>query len=208
MAKIDIEFEWARGLEYELTPGRSPHIKQRGNGKQEFRPLPNVPDLYLRFERLDGTAQQFLQFAMQWGLLHTPARRGAEESVDVWKTEHRSMKEWVRLLDVAHKGKDSWVKTITTPDGQIRGFLDLASLKVRLVSGEPGDPRPKLVLQPQTLLDAMRLQLAQTAASGSGISACQQCGEWFEVGRAGKRSVAKFCKAECRNRFHYEARAK
>jgi len=211
MATLDIEFEWTRGFQYELVgSGRSRVIRQRGAGQEAFKPLAKIDDLDLRFAKLDGSPESFLQFASAYGLLRTEAHNGAEESAEEWRHEHDFVRKWLRLLDIENAGKNAFGRTRRLVTGEIRRtYLDLADLKARLISSELGDPRPfKLLLQPKELRDAIRLQFAQRAASGNGIATCQQCGTWFEVGAAGKRSVSKFCSAKCRNRFHYEARAK
>jgi hypothetical protein len=68
----------------------------------------------------------------------------------------------------------------------------------------PAGAHRGLVLRPPSLIDAIKLQLAQSVASGNAISTCQQCSKWFEVGGKGKRNIAKFCSDRCRSRFNYE----
>jgi hypothetical protein len=85
----------------------------------------------------------------------------------------------------------------------------ITTIDVLLVSGQP-DGRPTLSLRPQNLIDAMRIQLAQSIASGNLINVCPICGAWFEKGGRGgsaKRSIARFCSDKCRNQFHNERRA-
>jgi len=88
------------------------------------------------------------------------------------------------------------------------GFL-ITELDVILVPGKP-DGRLALSLRPKVLVDAMRVQLAQSIAGGNEISVCEVCGSWFEKGGRGgdaKRSIARFCSDKCRNQFHNERRA-
>jgi hypothetical protein len=207
---IDIDFKWTRAsltarslrsvdtYEIDSVPvadKTAQVIRQAGAGRETFEPLTVPTKLYLAFAELDGSTEACISFATAWGLLTTPAAKGAAEPMDVWRREIKKM--------MAHINVVSMVRT----ENSRRVRMRMASLDVALVSGEP-NTKPALVLQPRTLLDAMYLQLAQSHASGAALHTCEQCKKWFEVGGAGKRSVAKFCSEECRNRFHYERRAK
>ena len=88
MATIDIDFEWARGLDYEYRDGA---IRQIGKRK-ERSPFEKAPGLYLTFAKLDGTPEACVDFARAWGLLTTPASSAAEEGLEVWRREIRKMK--------------------------------------------------------------------------------------------------------------------
>jgi len=197
MTTIDTEFKWSRGFEYEIGIHEGMRvIRQSSRTRQTFEPLKVPTKLYLAFSELDGSPEAYVDFARKWGLLEKPADEGAWEFVHVWRSEIKKMKNLI-----------GFVSMVKTEDGR-RLRMEMASLKAFLVSGEP-NTRPALVLQPPSLLEAMKLQLAQSHASGAALQRCSQpsCGKWFEVGAAGKRSVAKFCSDTCRNRYHYERRA-
>jgi hypothetical protein len=81
----------------------------------------------------------------------------------------------------------------------------IVPLDGKLVPGQP-DGRPSFALEPQNLIDAMRLQLALSIAGGNTLHSCEQCGQPFESGATAKRIMAKFCSDECRKRFFYEQR--
>jgi hypothetical protein len=83
-------------------------------------------------------------------------------------------------------------------------LMPISSLAVVL---QYGIVKPTLILRPPFLLEAIRLQMALFFAGGKELASCQQCGRKFELGADGKRSVAKFCSDQCRNRYHYERRA-
>jgi hypothetical protein len=203
VAKIEIDFEWTRGFAYELAlgPKRAQVIRQKGTRLERFWPLRTHESLYLLFAKLDGSPEECLQFASRWGLLGMNVIPGTEEEVDLWQHQIKFVRAWIQSLDAGHVGKPFVTKT----GSLFRTRAKITSLDVLLSSGVPG-ARPAMVLQPRTLMDAMMLQLAQSAASGNEILACQQCGEWFEVGADTKRTVAKFCSDRCRFRFNYERR--
>jgi hypothetical protein len=214
MPTISIGFEWPRGRGYAVVEPAlrrskgdpfaakfdEPHIRQTGRTEKENparRPLEIHPSLYLEFAKLKSS-DDYITFARNWGLLKNYAELGAQEALSLWKREIETMKETVESLRRAIDEK------VIRP----RGFL-ITTIDVFLVSGLP-DGGPALSLQPQNLRDAMRIQLAQSIASGNLINVCPVCGQWFEKGGRGggaKRSIARFCSDKCRNQFHNERRA-
>jgi hypothetical protein len=215
MPTISIGFEWPRGRDYEIVEPdlpRSerdpfaktidePHIRQVGPNERERparRPLEISPSLHLDFAKLRHSREDCLRFARSWGLLRTYAQPGAQEPLSRWFKEIDRMKASVGGLRRAFEEK-----VIPKP-----GFL-ITELDVILVPGKP-DGRLALSLRPKVLVDAMRVQLAQSIAGGNEISVCEVCGSWFEKGGRGgdaKRSIARFCSDKCRNQFHNERRA-
>jgi hypothetical protein len=172
-----------------------PHIQQKGKGGEKIRPLEMHNNLYLEFVRLDGSARACTAFATKWGLLKT--RYGdAPERLSMWRAEIKRMKDTLGGLRRAFEEKHP----ITTRRGAYIVPLDL-----KLVSGKP-DGRPSLALEPENLVEAMRVQLAQNIAGGNTLHTCEQCGQPFESGATAKRIMAKYCSDECRKRFHYEHR--
>jgi hypothetical protein len=208
LSKIDIGFEWPKGAAYEIvapalprsTTIDEPHIRQTGDTeKKKQRPLEIRPSLHLDFAQLDGSAEACLRFARDWGLLRAYAKIGAQEPLSRWQSEIKLMKTTVRALRRA-------IDEDVIPS---RGALITAELEVWLVPVKP-DTWPVLSFRPRTLREAMRIQLAQSIASGNAISVCPICGVWFERGGRGgeaKRSIARFCSNKCRNAFHNKQRA-
>jgi hypothetical protein len=194
MTTIKIDFEWTRGRRYEHVPYKGGGaIRQTDKGGERFNPLDlgGATSLAVTFAGLNGSSEGCVDFATHFGLLTTPARFGAAEPLDIWQREIRRMKSLISMTDVVRAANSRRIR------------MKMATLNVGLQSGLPGR-RPALVLWPQTLLDAMIVQFAQSKASGRTIRVCQQCGNWFEQGLDAKRSVAKFCSDRCRNRYHYE----
>jgi hypothetical protein len=194
MANTAIHFEWSKGWGYELS-GEGKVIRQSHRGRDRFHPLEINKSLYVAFSRLDGTPNACLEFARSWGLLTERARPDAAEPLELWRQKIRLMKASIAMVDM--------VRTVNSR----RSEAAMATVKVVLVSGEP-DAKPILVLRPPTLWDAMLTQLALSKAGGGSLATCEQCGNPFEVGASGKRSVAKFCSDECRNRFNNQRRAR
>jgi hypothetical protein len=86
--------------------------------------------------------------------------------------------------------------------------VELTSVAAIIVPGSSGK-RPKLSLEPKTLLDAMYLQLGLFLSTDGSLQSCKQCGKWFERGTTkARRSIAVFCSEKCKNRFHYVERTK
>ena len=213
MSKISIGFEWPKGRTYEIVGPSAPrskdnpfldepHIRQTSRTEKENparRPLEIHPSLHLAFAKLDGSAESCRHFAQNWGLLRRYAEIGAQEPLSLWQREIKTMKDTVEGLRRAFDEK-------VIPS---RGALITTELEVVLVPGKP-DGRAVLSFRPRILRDAMRIQLAQSIASGNAVNACPVCGSWFERGGRGgdvKRSIARFCSDRCRNAFHNKQRA-
>jgi hypothetical protein len=189
VATIDIDFQWGVGRYYELVDGDTV-IRQTSRHRDFKRPL-QIARLYLKFAELDASPTACLDFARSWGLLRQPAKPDASERVSDWKGAITRMREFLNIPGYVKMG----------------GILaKMAKVDVELVSGDQvGDVF--LRFQPPNLFEAMMVQLAQSQSNGASLHTCNQCGRWFEVGRSGKRTLAKFCSVSCRNRFHYEQRA-
>jgi hypothetical protein len=200
---IDIGFEWTRGRIYECGPSVENKgvqvIRQVGRGKDYFEPLKLPSKLFLAFANLDGSAEKCLGFARAFGLLTLPARDRASERLDGWQREIRNMKGSIAMLGATEHQKGGILRAVSSR----RVVAKMAKIDVWLECPDPS-ARPVLVLKPGNLLEAMRLQLAQTIAGDGSLRPCQQCGKWFETGgEEGRRSIAVFCSEACKNRHHY-----
>jgi hypothetical protein len=198
MAIIDIGFEWSRGHAYECVPSKTGMaIRQIGKGKSYFEPLkvPLDSGLAVTFANLDldFSAEKCVGFAHSFGLLTLPARIGAAESLDDWRRKIKEMRSLISMTGMVRTANSRRVR------------MNITRIQVALESGLP-DTKPALILQPETLFDAMKLQWAQSKKSGSSVYVCEYCDKWFERGGEAKRSDAKFCSDPCRNKFHYEQR--
>jgi hypothetical protein len=216
LANININFPWPVGRRYEIVkpalPKKDnpfaaeidePHIRQIGAGQDERQPIATSEELYLKFADLGkAKAAEFesecLKFAHWFGLLRIFAEAGAQEPLSVWRREIKRMRDSIEGLRRAHE------------EGLFpsAGVL-ITDVTAQLVPGKP-DGGLTLSLRPNVLLDAMRLQMAQSIASGRSIAVCQNCQGWFETGggrgTGAKRLKATFCSDKCRNDFHYQQR--
>jgi hypothetical protein len=142
-----------------------------------------------------------VKFARAWGLLETPAAKGAMETVDNWRREVGKMEGLISVL--APKNQQ--------PGGILRSGpgirFQATKIDVAVLSVEAGS-RPTMILEPPTLLSAIYLQLATAVAIGKSIRVCAECSRWFHtgIGEKVRRSVAIFCSEECKNRHHYKQR--
>lgn len=200
MAKIAIDFEWPRGHTYECAKadGGDWLIRQTSKGADEsFKPLEIRDQLYRDFAKLDGSRDACLTFARSFGLLRTRAEEGAEERLSYWRREIERMKQSIEGLRRAFEENHPIVAGVGA---------HITEIGVTLKPTKP-DGKPALVFEPRVLIDGMRLQLAQSIASGNEIHVCEECGTWFEVGGGGaKRTIARFCSTPCKGKFHYKQR--
>jgi hypothetical protein len=187
-------FEWTRVRSkagenaYEHSAGR---IVQIGRGKQRYQPL-KISGLYLKFAELDGSPAACVAFASRWGLLSLPTTTPPSETLDFWKKEIRRMTGLIRMLPDVVKVANS------------RSTIALiGSLDVFLVPGP--DDRPALALKPNTLLQAMNLQLAQWVSSSGLVLQCQHCGRAFQAGvGTERRPISRYCSTSCKNAHYYQ----
>jgi hypothetical protein len=206
---IDIGFKWSKAQEYECVEiDGVKAIRQKGAQREKPKePLMidgNKP-LYARFADLNGKEiSSLLEFANAWGLLTTEAP-GQAERLDAWRNEIRKMKGLTNVL----RGQDDVPGGILRMKPGSRGTeVALPPIKVTLVPGEVDVDgmigRPKLVLGPSNLLDAMYLQLGKFVSSEGVLRRCRHCKELFECGAVEtRRSIALFCKPQCKDRYNY-----
>jgi hypothetical protein len=61
---------------------------------------------------------------------------------------------------------------------------------------------PFLSMRCNSLLGAIQVQAVQSILGGRKSVQCLECSTWFEVGAGARRSSAKFCSDQCKDRFH------
>jgi hypothetical protein len=68
--------------------------------------------------------------------------------------------------------------------------------------GTPPEPdhHQRLIFEPSDLLAAMWLQFAQAVTGEFQLKRCEACGDYFQVGRGGKRSDSRTCGDACRQK--------
>jgi hypothetical protein len=206
---IGIGLNWAKAHKYECaTVDDVRVIRPVGAGRAEnfdpFKIKVEMP-LYLRFVRLDGSEEACLKFAHAYGLLTTQSPKEAEPLKD-WQKEIRNVKGLMDMLQADHD----------TPGGILRinrarpvGVeIPLRDINATLVQGERDIEgnigRPKLLLKPKSLRDAMFLQLGKFVAGDGLLRICPQCGNPFEGATKSRRSHAIYCSRACKDRASYE----
>lgn len=217
MPAIEIDFEWPVSPGYRIVV-KEPYVPEDGRAPSLLfskdkptiwivakpgeptlkRPVALRPTLFLDFASLDGSAEQCIEFAEKWGLLgyfrldKIPIQK---EDLDSWQRHINSMKLMV----------DDWKnKSIV---GTYKRFAKVAELEAGIIEKTFGEY--SLEIRPRSLLAAMRLQFAQSVATGKALQSCNWCGSWFETGKGSQRRTgAKFCTDACRTHFHNHRRTK
>jgi hypothetical protein len=151
-------------------------------------PMREHASLYLAFVNLPKRPEACLEFARRWGFLYQgQLEPGASESL---------AGQWFPAIDF------------------MRGLIDgLAADSMKILPREytvPGEIRLEpggscgavVTVLPGNLYSALTLQLFQSLSGGAQMLTCEHCGGWFEAGIGHRRTVAKFCSATCRDRFH------
>jgi hypothetical protein len=194
---IRVDFLWSRA--YSTRPNRAAYviedgkILQTGDAKEFYSPS-RLEDLYLEFAQLDGSSEACLGFASKYGLLREEARltRPPTETLADWRSEIRRMASNIRRLPQV-------VRVVNS----VGTYVRVAKIDVFLMPGEGADASPVMVMQPGSLLDAMKLEMAQFISGGGRLIPCRNCATMFQAGRAGgKRAGAQFHNDECRIAFN------
>jgi hypothetical protein len=201
---MEIGLRWLRAEAYEAASRVIRPVGKRRYWGEPFKIEGEMP-LYVRFANLDGSEESIVNFARVYGLLRLRSRDEAEP-LDGWKKEIRNMKLLMSLLQLQADGDAPG--GITLLGSARKAPVTLTSIDVILEPGSPGE-RPKLCLKPKTLLEAMHLQLGRVLTTEGSLQSCRNCGDWFERGTIkGRRSIAIFCSAKCKNHSSYEKRKK
>jgi len=194
---INVDFDWYRAFSKDGSAGYEySHGKIREIGR-EIEPIKPVADswaaLFLIFGGLDGSPKACVEFANDWGLIKVQQfERDHAEPLSLWRSEINSVKHWVAILrnKTARRGR-----SMTAIGTSTDVFLRFGS-----------SPTPLVVLRPKSLIDFMRLQMAQFFSGGNELADCVECGNAFAVGVT-KRVDSKFCTDACRFRYHNKRRA-
>jgi len=213
---IGIGLNWAKAHKYECaTVDDVRVIRPVGAGRDgnfdPFKIKVEMP-LYLRFARLDGSEEACLKFAHAYGLLNTQSPKAAEP-LKVWQKEIRNFKGLMNMLQADSETPGGVLRINRTPSAaaaarSLGGEIPLSNISATLVEGERDFDgiigRPKLMLEPKTLRDAMYLQLGKFVAGDGLLRVCPQCGNPFEGATKSRRSNAIYCSRACKDRASYE----
>jgi hypothetical protein len=202
MARVVIEFDWVRDPKgYRLAEVGRPKMlcvvrNGAGHGPKDLlpsRPLERTNQLFKIFANA-ATPERVLDFVQNFGPLTWDGRDPKKgEPVHYATRDADHMQQVLRYWESNHT-KSSMPFVPQT--GRI------VSLDARLV-GDPVTKSPKWELRPQTLLDALWMQLGEALTAGALMRRCEHCGDWFELGHgSGRRQDAKFCSDEHRIAFN------
>ena len=204
----EIGLRWLRAGAYEVANVEGVRVirpvSQRRYWVEPFK-IEGVDPLHVRFANLDRSEEACVKFASAYGLLRTQSR-DKSEPFDDWKKSIDMMNGLASALQL--QVNEDAPGGITLAGSSRKAPIRLTSIDAVLVPGSSGQ-RPKLSLEPATLLDAMYLQLGLSLTTEGSLQSCKQCGKWFERGTTkARRSIAVFCSEKCKNRFHYVERTK
>jgi len=177
------EFTWSRDSGYRLwdSAGR---VVGSGAHRKSYKPLERNDNLFGQFASIPQTPEGVLDFITKFGPLTLD---GLQESGDDVAAALEGARSMAGLLRAVGEGQSP-----TQLPSQHR------SMRLTLRVGYPATSGTLTVL-PETLLDAIWLQLAEALSSGAQIRRCEHCKAWFAAGAGfGRRREAKFCSDEHR----------
>jgi hypothetical protein len=198
MFEIDLNWPIASGYLVRPSaaiPGEASLCPEDGATITWHRPLEANPLLYREFAHLDGSEQSCLGFAQKNGLLfHRSARRG--DLLSLWRQYIEHLKHVIKFCELGS----------TNPRQAVRQFGQgkiglLAKFYPALSLQGPRAP-PVLLMRCDSLLGAIQMQAVQSILGGRKSVQCMECSIWFEIGPGARRSLAKFCSNQCKDRFH------
>jgi hypothetical protein len=206
MAIIDIDFAWPvaengyRVRDYGppsneptilTAPRHGVWLEPVGANRRLQEPLAFHPALFLDFAGLPETPAACCEFASSFGLLlGLRDLAGEGEAVETWFHHIRRFRHLVELWRSVTPSHLRWQSEDLLP----------ATIAGRLVWCDQG---PVFSLQPNTLLSALRAQFYTAVAELKEITACEQCGRWFERGPGKpRRGKSRFCSDRCRSDYH------
>ena len=192
---IFIFLDWTRQhsiREHYNTSGKLPEVHC-------YDPFVEEPALYRIFAGLEPSPEAILGFAEKYGDFTTVAQvlEGEEHHLMEYKREISAMRAAVEAADefisasLAAKTKVVSKRLLV----KINETLGTAPL---YMSAVPEGERVTLRLVVDSLLDAMKLQLAEAIADRKRYRGCEFCNKPFEVTPQINRSDRVFCSDNCR----------
>jgi hypothetical protein len=215
MARIAIELDWTRDPEgyrlVEMEWPRGLRIVRDGTEHPSklppFQPLASTDLLFKIFANTATTPEGALDFVQRFGPLTNGGWGSQGEDVNI--VMHQAEKMRRVLTAWFGKQKPSVIpRVIPSRRSPIAFSRPLVVNRydtgpsIRLEAKVVCDPLTKALkweLRPNSLLDALWLQLGQKLTAGAQIRQCEHCGDWFKAGQGtGRRLDAKFCSDEHR----------
>lgn len=218
MTQFHINFVWQRddsGYRFEKDDRDRQLIVRNGGAQVSYRPL-EIDVLYAIFAEVSDP-KKLLDFVRLYGPL-TKAGQLVETAKKPSTKISRGRK--IEITEV-HVGDDVdeivanavWFKAVLTPNTKMRalkGRLSQQPKPLRIADARLVFERNDLNIEfwPETLLDALRLQLSLALLGTVKLAHCNYCMTPFSVGSGtGRRADAKYCSNEHRVLFNSKKRS-
>jgi len=211
---IWLSLNWVRcadGIEF-ISPPKRPRAVQfdaedhfrwvSDRGAALYHQLTPAKPLAIRFVNSESN-EALEDFFGEVGLPHAYAQPGTAWPAEMIASGRRVSAENVRGWQNNFRAQLEHLHA-----GSVREALDGINLQLVLADSSDltatvqwgrRDPTPRLNFSPRNLFGFMQMEIAIMAISQSGVSSCEQCGEFFATGsRTGRQARSKFCSARCR----------
>jgi hypothetical protein len=191
--QVDVRnFVWRRDLNgYRLWKGQT-RVVASGAKTEDYKPLERNESLFGRFASIQPTPVGLLEFITKFGPLTAEGLGSEGENVQSALDNARAMAAHLRATQTG----TSLPEPLEAPH----------SVRLAVQIGDAAS-RPTLRLMPETLLDALWLQVTEALAGDCQIRHCLQCNSWFAAGGGfGRRHDSKFCSDEHRVLFNSQKR--
>jgi hypothetical protein len=190
------DFSWSRDPGgYRLwNDGGVQRVSRSGAPTEPYKPFEHHENLLGEFASMRQSPEGVLDFVRKFGPLTV-------EGMDTSKGEDiAGALQQVRLLSKVLRAAKHEHYPLVMPK-------EPKSVSLIIKIGDAGPEGLFLKLEPQTLLDAIWLHLAQVLSGDGEIRHCLHCGVWFVAGaQSGRRQDAKFCSDEHRVAFNNQRR--
>ncbi len=188
------EFTWSRDPDgyYLLNTGE--RVVRSGKRLETYKPLKLHENLFGEFASIRQTPGGVLNFVKKFGPLTLEGTHSAEGE------------EVAAAIEVAQTISELlWANERKQIPSTFSSRPRSVHLNVRIL--DPASHKHPFTLVPETLLDAIWLQLADALSVNAEIHRCSQCDMWFPAGRGfRRRQDAKFCSAEHQILFNNQKR--
>jgi hypothetical protein len=178
------ELTWWRDLKgYRVWDGGR-RIVASGVKEENYKPFQRHQNLFGEFASIPKTAEGLLDFMTKFGPLTREGLDAQGEDVAAGVAAAQSMEQLLQAVE---------------RPGPAQLFGERRSIHLTLQIADTGSGRLVASLVPDTLLDAIWLQLAEALSGDAQIRRCLRCGAWFAAGaNFGRRRETKFCSDEHR----------
>ena len=206
--QVLLTWDYARDRNLTLGPVLEPAMAAEGE-PLEYKPMQRAhAALFREFAELDFSSTHAVHtFASRYGLLGLGLRTQTLHFVtkDGAHVEHYAhgepFIEWAAEICMMREGLRLGARQRTFAQTRRLKWLfdrNLQHVQARLAFGAGG--KPKVLLEPLTLIAAMWLQLALDVTGDKRFVACKFCRKVFEISTAqtGFRSHREFCSGSCK----------